>query len=99
MDSELIIFKSLLKGREDVFAIRWEREGKSGYMPVYNLDWGKFTEHKAKGGTLKNFPNKQYAELTDERIINHLSGKEVIGMYPLLPNNSSWFIVADFDQS
>ncbi len=99
MDRELIIFKSLFKGREDVFAIRWERDGKSGYMPAYNLDWNKFAEHKAKGGILRNFPDKQYTFLTDERIINHLNGKEIIGIYPLLQNNTSWFIAADFDQS
>jgi hypothetical protein len=31
--------------------------------------------------------------------LNHLSGREVIGLYPLLPDNSSWFIAADFDES
>ncbi len=30
-------------------------------------------------------------------IANHLNGKEVIGIYPLLKDNTSWFIVADFD--
>src|SRR6266568_8277411 len=99
MREDLIICKSLFKGREDVFAIRWERDGNSGYMPAYNFNWNKFAEHKAKGGTLKDFPDKQYAPLTDERIINHLNGKEVIGIYPLLHDNTSWFIAADFDQS
>jgi len=28
-------FKSVFKGREDVFPIRWEKESKSGYMPAY----------------------------------------------------------------
>jgi len=93
------IFLSLFKGREDVFAIRWERDGKTGYMPAYNLDWNDFSKHKATGGTLKNYPAKQYVKLTEERISHHLIGKEVIGLYPLLPDNSSWFIVADFDES
>ena len=39
MEYDLEIFKSIFKGREDVFAIRWERDGKSGYMPAYHLDW------------------------------------------------------------
>ncbi len=99
MIENLIIFKSLFKGREDVFAIRWERDGKSGYMPAYNLNWNEYTAYKAKGGNLKNFANKQYALLTDERIANHLKGKEIIGIYPLLKDNTSWFIAADFDQS
>jgi hypothetical protein len=99
MEQNLKIFKSLFKGREDVFAIRWEKNGKSSYIPAYTLNWDEFKLHKAKGGTLKDFQNKEYAPLTDERLINHLAGKEVVGSYPLLLDNSSWFIAADFDQS
>lgn len=99
MEQNLKIFKSLFKGREDVFAIRWERDGKCGYMPAYILDWDQFKMHKTKGGTLKDFKNKEYAPLTDQRMLNHLSGKEIVGVYPLLQDNTSWFIAADFDQS
>jgi hypothetical protein len=95
----LHIFMSLFKGRQDVFAIRWERDGRSGYMPTYDLNWDEYAAHKAKGGALKDFPNKSYSPLTEQRLLNHLSGKEVIGLYPLLPDNSSWFIAADFDKS
>lgn len=89
---------SLFNGRDDVFAIQWEQEDKSGYMPAYELNWNEFAAHKAKGGSLKDFPNKKYAPLTTQRIINHLEGREVVGVYPLLSDNSSWFIVADFDE-
>ena len=99
MKQNLELFKSLFKGREDVFAIRWERGGQSGYMPAYILDWDQFKMHKAKGGTLKDFKNKEYAPLTDQRMLNHLSGKEIVGIYPLLQDNTSWFVAADFDQS
>src|ERR1022692_1913167 len=99
MEYDLEIFKSLFKGREDVFAIRWERDGKSGYMPAYHLDWNEFKLHQSKGGKLKDFNNKKYAPLSNERTINHFVGKEVVGIYPLLPDNTSWFIAADFDQS
>jgi superfamily II DNA or RNA helicase len=97
--NDLQIFKSLFKGREDVFAIRWEKGDKSGYMPAYKLDWNEFAKHKSKGGTLKDYPDKEFLTLTDDKIANHLAGKETIGIYPLLANNTSWFIVADFDQS
>jgi superfamily II DNA or RNA helicase len=92
-------FLSLFRGREDVFALRWEKDGKSGYMPAYDLNWDEFSKHKANGGTLKDFPGKQFSKLTEKRSINHLTGKEIIGLYPLLTDNSSWFIVADFDES
>ncbi|MEJ7912502.1 MAG: DEAD/DEAH box helicase family protein [Chitinophagaceae bacterium] len=95
----LEIFNSLFKGRSDVFAIRWDREGKSGYTPAYILDWNEYKLHKTNGGTLKDFTNKHYAPLTEKRMLNHLEGKEIIGLYPLLQDNTSWFIAADFDQS
>jgi superfamily II DNA or RNA helicase len=93
------VFQSLFKGREDVFAIRWEKDGKSGYMPAYDFDWNNFSKHKASGGSLKDFPDKRFSKLTEERVVNHMAGKETIGLYPLLPDNTSWFIVADFDES
>jgi hypothetical protein len=68
-------------------------------MPAYDLNWDEFARFKANGGTLKDFSHKTYSKLTEQRIINHLSGKEVIGIYPLLADNSSWFIAADFDES
>lgn len=52
-----------------------------------------------KGGTFKNFEEKRYQPLTDEQISKHLNGEQVIGIYPLLPDNTSWFIVADFDEA
>jgi superfamily II DNA or RNA helicase len=97
--TQIQLFQSFFKGREDMFAIRWEKESKSGYMPVYDLDWNAFSLHKTNGGTLKDFPNKKFTKLTEQRIVNHLNGKEVIGLYPLLEDNTSWFIVADFDES
>jgi superfamily II DNA or RNA helicase len=98
-NESLNVFMSLFRGRQDVFAIRWERDGRSGYIPAYDLNWDEFAIHKANGGTLKDFANKSYSPLTEQRLLNHLSGKEVIGLYPLLPDNSSWFIAADFDAS
>ena len=39
LTSEYIsLFKSIFCGRQDVYAIRWEKEGKAGYMPAYKVD-------------------------------------------------------------
>lgn len=56
----LTLFKSLFKGREDVFAVRWEKENKSGYMPAYFYDPYRYRAHKMKGGTFQNFNEKSY---------------------------------------
>lgn len=92
------VFRSLFKGREDVFATRWEKGSKSGYMPAYHYDPYHYRVFKMNGGTFANYPHKTYLSLTDNEIQKHLNGVKQIGIYPLLQNNSSWFLVADFDK-
>lgn len=89
---------SLFRGREDVFAVRWEKTGKSGYMPAYHYDPYQYRIHKMNGGTFQNYPHKNYLPLTDKEIQKHLNGVQQIGVYPLLQDNTSWFLVADFDK-
>jgi hypothetical protein len=95
--SDINLFRSVFRGREDAFAIRWEKGNKSGYMPSYQFDPYHYRIHKAKGGTLSNYQDKTLQPLTDEQIKRHLFGEQLIGIYPLLLNNTSHFIAADFD--
>lgn len=92
------LFKSLFRGREDFYAVRWEKEGRSGYMPAYKVDWDDYNKFKSNGGTFANYTKKEYLPVNDSAIINHLSGRETIGIYPLAPDNTSFFIAADFDE-
>jgi hypothetical protein len=66
----LNVYMSLFRGRQDAFAIRWDRDGRSGYMPAYDLNWDEFAI-QANGGTLKDYPNKSYSLLTEQRLLNH----------------------------
>jgi len=77
------LFQLLFHGREDVFAVRWQKAGTdiSGYTPVF-VDREK-TRHKA---------------ITRGDIENHLLGNATLGIYPLLKDNASYFITADFDE-
>lgn len=98
MNEKLTVFKSLFKGREDIYATRWEKGNKNGYSPAYTFDPYHYKAHRMKGGTFQNYPNKQYQTLTDAQILKHLQGEQLIGLYPLLKDNTSWFIAADFDE-
>jgi superfamily II DNA or RNA helicase len=98
-DDRLDVYKSLFKGREDVFALRWEKSGKSSYMPAYSFAPHRYRQHQIKGGTFQTFTDKTFLSLTDEQIIKHLKGEQVVGLYPLLKDNTSWFIAADFDEA
>lgn len=95
---QIQLFKSIFKGRKDVFAVRWEKSGKSGYMPAYHYDLYHYRIHKMNGGTFANYPHKTYLPLTETEIEKHLNGIQQIGVYPLLQDNTSWFLVADFDK-
>jgi hypothetical protein len=44
------LFKSLFRGREDIFAQRWEKGGKASYSPQYDFDPYQYRLHKMKGG-------------------------------------------------
>ena len=94
----IITFRSIFKGREDVFAVRWEKENKSGYMPAVFYDPYRFRAHKMNGGTFQNFTEKSYLKLNYEQIQKHLDGLHQIGVYPLLQDNTTWFLAADFDK-
>jgi hypothetical protein len=39
-EKKVALFRSLFRGREDVYAVRWEgKGGKSGYSPAGVMDW------------------------------------------------------------
>jgi len=96
-EDQLNLYLSLFHGRTDIYARRWEKNEKSGYSPAYDFNWNEFLAHKNRGGTMTTFEKKTVIPLTPEVIRKHLIGQHVIGIYPLLENNTSHFIVADFD--
>lgn len=96
-NDQILLFFSLFKGRNDIYAKRWEKDGRNGYSPAYEVDWTEYRAFKAKGGKFSDFPNKKPLLLTTEIIRDHLNGIQTIGIYPLLTDNTSHFIAADFD--
>lgn len=95
---QVLLYMDLFRGRKDIYARHWEKNGKSGYSPAYEFNWPEFMAFKSKGGRLADFPNKKQLVLTLEVIRSHLEGNQTIGIYPLLEDNASYFIVADFDK-
>ena len=94
---QLELYMSLFRGRTDVYARRWEKDGRSGYSPAYEFNWDEFMAHKRRGGSMKDFENKKLIPLTKEVVKKHLLGQHVVGIYPISPENTSYFIAADFD--
>ena len=90
---------TLFYSRQDVFAVHWQKGEKQGYMPAYQYDPYRYQMHKRAGGSFKDYNDKTYRLLTENEIIKHLNGEQLIGIYPLLKDNTSWFIAADFDEN
>ena len=96
-DEKIALYRSLFRGREDIFARNWQKGNRSGYAPAYSFDWDEFNSHRANGGTLKNFKNKQPIPLNNAIVSDHLAGRITVGLYPILDGNMSYFLAADFD--
>src|SRR5713226_4820942 len=98
-EEKISLFRNLFRGREDVFAIRWEgKSGKSGYSPAGIMDWRAI--HVARPEERKKVAHKtrMLQPLTDDAIRNHLTGRQTVGIYPLLPDDTCWFLAVDFDK-
>ena len=104
-EEKIRLFRSLFHGREDVFARRWysAQKEKGGYAPVCANEWRYGVCIKPKGKCSK-CENRVLVSLDDAIIYKHLSGKDangqdVIGQYPILADDTCYFLAIDFDDS
>lgn len=94
----LQIFKNLFNGRTDVYAVHWEsKQGKSAYTPACAHEWQPPICQKPEI-KCSNCQHRKLLHLTDQVIYDHLIGKHVIGLYPLLHDDTCWFLAVDFDK-
>ena len=97
---KIALFRTLFRGREDVYALRWEgRDSKSGYMPASIQDWSALLRCDPAERRRVNRQTRKLLPLTDEAIRKHLTGKQTIGLYPLLQDDCCWFLAVDFDKA
>ena len=96
-----ILFYSYFRGRKDVYV---KRNAKKGYYTQCNNFWKAGICPKERGEKVKcqECPAKDYKELKISVILEHLKGtkedcSDVIGLYPLFPDGTCWFLVFDFD--
>lgn len=95
------LFRALFRGREDVFPKLWvSRAGKKGYSPACSNDWTAGTCGKTYKPPVKcsECANRKFLPVTDQVIMDHLQGRHVIGVYPILQDDTCFFLAADFDK-
>jgi superfamily II DNA or RNA helicase len=98
IEEQVTLFRSLFRGREDVYPVRWEgKYGSSGYSPACANEWKRPLCGKPKT-KCADCENRNLMPVTDEVIRDHLIGKHIIGVYPLLLDETCWFLAIDFDK-
>jgi hypothetical protein len=96
---KVTLFRTLFRGRGDAYPLRWEStKGKSGYVPACSNEWkpGICQKPQVKCG---DCTQRLLLPVTDKVIYDHLAGVHTIGIYPLLDDDSCYFIAADFDEA
>jgi hypothetical protein len=94
------LYMSLFRGRDDVYAKRWEniKKGTAGYAPACANEWkpGICQKPKIKCTGCKH---KNFFPLTESVVENHLRGSDnlIAGIYPMCQDETCWFLAIDFD--
>ncbi|GHV74116.1 helicase [Spirochaetia bacterium] len=110
-EDKITLFRSLFRGREDIYAKRFEskKTGKSGYQPVCKNEWVRTVCEKPQVAC-GVCPHRSFESITDTVISNHLTGfipartewgmptPFVMGIYPLLQNETCHLLAVDFDK-
>ncbi len=105
-EDKIALFRSLFRGRDDVYPRRFEsrKTGKAGYSPVCANEWvhGICEKPRIK---CTDCPNQRFLPIADNVIRWHLSGQDdngrdfVAGIYPMLLDETCFFLAADFDKA
>lgn len=99
-EQKVRLFRSLFRGRPDVFPTRFvsSKSGNAGYAPACANKFvrGVCELPKVKCGEC---PNQAFLPAGDRAILDHLQGRHVMGVYPLLQDETCWFLAADFDKA
>ena len=104
--SENALFRSLFRGRDDVYPRRFESRtsGKSGYSPACGNEWvsGICEKPRIKCAACSH---QRFLPVVDEVVRRHLSGRDdrgadfVAGVYPMLLDETCHFLAIDFDKT
>jgi superfamily II DNA or RNA helicase len=97
---KVTLFRRLFRGRTDVYPLRWESKttGRSGYAPACANEWRPAVCEKPRI-KCSECVNRLLIPLSDSVIYGHLAGEHTVGIYPLLEDDSCYFVAVDFDEA
>lgn len=74
--AKVALFRSLFKGRADVYALRWEAGDKAGYSPASIRNWRAVLASPPSDRKRVDRESRRLLPLIDEVIREHLLGKK-----------------------
>ncbi len=100
-----MLLYSLFRGRKDVYSRRSiNKDGHAVYYPVCENFWKSGLCPKREGKKIKcaECSNRAWAPLSQRVLLSHLQGQkedgtDVVGIYPMLEDETCHFLVFDFD--
>ncbi len=94
------MFQSLFRGRTDVFPVRFvsKKTGRAGYAPACSNKWLPEICLLKSGGKCGDCTHQAFIPVDGQVIVEHLQGRHVMGVYPLLEDETCWFLAVDFDK-
>jgi superfamily II DNA or RNA helicase len=98
-EGRVALFASLFRGRADVFATRWEsraKPGVSGWAPRCANEWRPGVCEKPRVRCAA-CAHRRFVALSDAEVRKHLEGRQTIGIYPLLADETCWLVAIDLD--
>ena len=95
---KVALFASLFRGRADVFPRRWEKPGKgrSGWAPRCSNEWvpGVCAKPRVRCGECAH---QAFVAPGESELLAHLKSGQVMGVYPLLADDTCWLLAIDLD--
>lgn len=94
LEDKIRAFRGVFTGRQNVVPRFWtSKDGKrSGYSPMCKNEWTDVCRKPCR-----TCPNADYIPLSDKLIEDHFKGRHILGVYPLLTDNSCHFVAVDLD--
>lgn len=94
------IFMNYFKGRNDVYpylSIDKNNPNIKYYIPACTNEWKNGVCNKTMGKKCKTCQYRENKPISKETIYKHMYGNYPIGIYPLLENDTCFFLSLDFD--
>ena len=100
LEQKLEIFMGYFKGRDDVYpylSINKNNPNVKYYIPACMNEWKNGVCNKTMGKPCKTCQYRENKPISKDTIKNHIYDNKTIGIYPMLEDETCYFIAFDFD--